>query len=129
MTETQTTDPQQPIDQASDDSVDVQEAQLPEVDEQSVTEGSGQIDILLETLMPIQVQLGQTDLCVRELLQLSVGSILKLDKRVGEPVDVFLRGVRFATGQLVVVEDRLGVRLNKILSPGPGRRASDQGQA
>lgn len=125
MTETQTEEAPRQTDQASDDSVDVQEAQLPEVDDQSVTEGSGQIDILLETLMPIQVQLGQTDLCVRELLQLSAGSILKLDKRVGEPVDVFLRGVRFATGQLVVVEDHLGVRLDKILSPGPGRRATD----
>lgn len=126
MTETQTPEAEQQTDQASDDSVDVQEAQLPEVDDQSVAEGSGQIDILLETLMPVQVQLGQTDLRVRELLKLSVGSVLKFDKRVGEPVDVFLRGVRFATGQLVVIENRLGVRLNKILSPGPGRRATDQ---
>ena len=131
MTETQTEDPQQQIDQASGDSVDVQEAQFPEVDDQSVVEGegSGQIDILLDTLMPVHVQLAQTDLCVRELLQLSVGSVLKLDKRVGEPVDVFLRGVRFATGQLVVIEDRLGVRLSKILSPGSGRRATDREQA
>jgi len=129
MTETQTADPQQQTDQAGDDSVGVQEAQLPEVEDQGIGEGSGQIDILLETLMPVQVQLAQTELCVQELLQLSAGSVLKLDKRVGEPVDVFLRGVKFATGQLVVIEDRLGVRLSKILSPGPGRRASDQGQA
>jgi flagellar motor switch protein FliN/FliY len=126
MTEIQTEETQQPTDQPSDDSVDVQEAQLPEVTDQSIGEGNGQIDILLETLMPVQVQLAQANLCVQELLQLSVGSVVKLDKRAGEPVDLFLRGVRFATGQLVVIEDRLGVRINKILSPGPGRRATDQ---
>ena len=126
MTEAQTDEAQQPIDQASDDSVDVQEAQLPEVSDQPMGEGSGQIDILLETLMPVQVQLAQTSLRVQELLQLSSGSVVKLDKRAGEPVDLFLRGVRFATGQLVVIDDLLGVRINKILSPGPGRRATDQ---
>jgi flagellar motor switch protein FliN len=128
MTEIPTEEAPQP-DQASDDSVDVQEAKLPEVAGGAAGEGTGQIDILLETLMPVQVQLAQTDLRVQELLQLSVGSVLKLDKRAGEPVDLFLRGVRFATGQLVVIEDRLGVRINKIMSPGPGRRASDQTQA
>ena len=126
MTEIQTEEAQQSADQTSNDSVDVQEAQLTEAVDQSTTEGSGQIDILLETLMPVQVQLAQTDICVRELLQLSVGSVLKLDKRAGEPVDLFLRGVRFATGQLVVIEDHLGVRIDKILSPGPGRRATDK---
>lgn len=126
MTETQTEEAQQPAAPTSGDSVDIQEAQLPEAVDQPTTAGSGQIDMLLETLMPVQVQLAQTDLRVQELLQLSAGSVLKLDKRAGEPVDLFLRGVRFATGQLVVIEDHLGVRISKILSPGPGRRATDQ---
>ena len=129
MTETETATAeaeQQQGEQTSDESVEVQEAQLPEADDQTVAQGSGQIDILLDSLMPVQVQLGQTDLRVRELLQLSAGSVLKFDKRVGEPVDLFLRGVKFATGQLVVIEDRLGVRLSKILSPGQGRRANQE---
>ncbi|MCP4376532.1 MAG: hypothetical protein GY794_10220 [bacterium] len=129
MTEVDTEDTQQQPEAPADDAVEVQEAELPEVIDQGVADGTGQIDILLETLMPVQVQLAQTDIRVQELLQMSAGSVLKLDKRVGEPVDVFLRGVRFATGQLVVIEDRLGVRLNKILSPGTGRRASDQTQS
>jgi flagellar motor switch protein FliN len=118
--------PSDATEQTSDDSIDVQEAQLPEATDQSTGEGSGQIDILLETLMPVQVQVAQTDLRVQELLQLSAGSVLRLDKAVGEPIDLFLRGVRFATGQLVVIDDHLGVRINKILAPGPGRRATDQ---
>lgn len=129
MTETQTEDLQQQTDEAVDDSVGVQEAQFPEASDPSIADGNGQIDILLDTTMPVQVQLAQTDLRVRELLQLSVGSVLKLDKRVGEPIDIFLRGVRFATGQLVVVEDNLGVRINKILSPSQGRRSTDRKQA
>lgn len=129
MTEIESEDMQPQADQTDDDSVDVQEAQLPDVADSGIAGGTGQIDILLDTLMPVEVQLAQTALPVRDLLQLSPGSVLKLDKRAGEPVDVFLRGVRFATGQLVVVDDRLGVRLNKILAPGPGRRASDQTQS
>lgn len=108
---------QQQTDQDGGQSVEVQEAQLPEAGDQPVGETSGQIDILLEIPMPVEVQLAQTSLRVRELLQLSAGAVLKLDKQVGEPVDVLLRGVRFATGQLVVVGDHLGVRLDNILSP------------
>ena len=114
---------QQPTDKTGGQSVEVQDAQLPEVAEGPAGEASGQIDILLEIPIPVEVQLAQTSLRVRELLQLSAGAVLKLDKQVGEPVDVLLRGVKFATGQLVVVGDRLGVRLDDILSPDPASAA------
>ena len=52
----------------------------------------------------------------RELLEMGPGSVLKLDRQVGEPIDLFLRGVRFATGHLVVVGDHLGVRIKEILA-------------
>ncbi len=110
-------------DETGGQSVEVQDAQLPEAAERPAGEASGQIDILLEIPMPVEVQLAQTSLRVRELLQLSAGAVLKLDKQVGEPVDVLLRGVKFATGQLVVVGDRLGVRLDDILSPDPALAA------
>jgi len=129
MAETETAEAQeQQTDQTDGQSVGVQEAQLPEVADQPAGEGSEQIDILLEVPMPVQVQLAETSLRVRELLQLSAGTVLKLDKQVGEPVDVLLRGVRFATGQLVVVGDHLGVRLGNILSSDPVQ-AAGQDQA
>ena len=81
-----------------------------------------QIDILLDTVMPVSVRLGQVSMPVRELLQLGPGSVLKLDKQAGEPVDVFLRNVKLATGHLVVVGDQLGIRLKDIFSPGHGRQ-------
>jgi len=118
MAETQVKD--EAVEQAEtghDASVEVQEATLPEAADTGAKSGGGQIDVLLDTKVPVTVRLGQVELQVRDLLQLGSGSVLQLDKQVGEPADLFLRGVRFATGTLVVVEDRLGVRINEILSP------------
>ncbi len=109
-----------------DDSVQVQEAELPESTDKPKGNGNGQIDILLESTMPVSVQLGQVSVQVRELLQLAPGSVLKLDRKVGEPVDVFLRGTKFAIGQLVVVGDRLGVRVKEVLSPAPDQEDEKQ---
>ncbi len=112
---------EQQTDQAGEDTVQVQEAQLPEATDQPTGEAGGQIDILLETAMSVSVRLGEVDLRVRELLQLTPGSVLKLNKQVGEPVELFLHGTQFANGQLVVVGERLGVRIKEILSSGPAR--------
>ena len=120
MAETETQEAvEEQVDQAAEGAVEVQEAELPEVSSRAGGDGNGQIDILLDSPMSIQVQLGEAELLVREMLQLAPGSVLKLDRRAGEPVDVLLRGIKFATGQLVVVEDRLGVRIKEILSQEP----------
>lgn len=96
--------------------VEVQEAELPEAVD-SASQGPGtEIDVLLDTVMPVDVSLGQVELQIRDLLQLGDGAVLKLDKRVGEPVDILLCGARFASGTLVVVGDRLGVRVKEISS-------------
>jgi len=64
----------------------------------------------------VTVCLGQARPTVRELLEMGPGSVLKLDRQVGEPIDLFLRGVCFATGHLVVVDDYLAVRIKEILA-------------
>ena len=97
----------------------VQEADLPEVRDTCQTPGGGQIDILLDSPMSVTVCLGQARPAVRDLLEMGPGSVLKLDRQVGEPIDLFLRGVRFATGHLVVVGDHLGVRIKEILATDP----------
>lgn len=99
-------------------SVDVRPARLPEAPAQTVPAEGGQMDILLNTTMPVTAGLGQVSIQVRHLLQLGAGSVVKLDRRVGEPIDLFLRGVKFATGQLVVVGEHLGVRIKEILPAG-----------
>ena len=101
---------------AQDGSVDVHEAELPEAQASAGGAGSGQIDILLDTTMPIEVCLGRTEMPVGQLLQLGPGSVIKLDKLAGEPVELLLRNVQFATGTLVVVGDQLGVKIKEIIS-------------
>lgn len=97
------------------DAVEVGDAQLPEAQDSPSRSGSGQIDILLDTTLAVTVRLGQAEIEVRQLLQLGPGSVLRLDRKAGEPVDLFLRGIKFATGQLVVVGEQLGVRVSEIL--------------
>lgn len=109
-------DTQTQMDKSADGAAEVEQAELPEAQDTTVTKPPGQVDILLDTPMPVSVRLGQVSLQVRQLLQMGPGSILKLDKQVGEPVDVLLREIKFATGQLVVADGRLGVRVKEILS-------------
>jgi flagellar motor switch protein FliN/FliY len=112
-----------PINQA-DASVEVHDVELPEVHPVSIKAPAGQIDILLETAVPVTATLGKAEVMIRDLLQLGAGSVLKLERRVGEPVDLFLRGVRFATGHIVVVGDQLGVRIKEIIPSPPAGKGS-----
>jgi len=119
--------------QSDQGGVEVNEAELPGADGGLEGAGGG-IDILLETTaLPVSAQLGEVRMRVRELLQLATGSVVTLDKQVGEPVDLFLRDTKFATGQLVVVGDRLGVRIEQIVSRAPavpaGTAAAAEGEA
>ena len=123
MAETATTDQATETEEATEAqaaqpgaNVEVSEAELPQAAERNVRGGGGQIDILLDASVSVAVHLGQTDVLVRDLLQMGAGSVVKLDKRVGEPVDLFLRGVKFAAGRMVVVGDQLAVRVEEILS-------------
>jgi flagellar motor switch protein FliN/FliY len=125
--EAETTEQTEQAPEASDDSVQVQEANLPESADKPTGGGNGQIDILLDSVIPVSVQLGQTSVQVQKLLQMGPGSVLKLDRKAGEPVDVFLRGTKFATGQLVVVGEHIGVRIKEILSPATDQDNGEEG--
>ena len=95
--------------------VEVRPAEFPQAEPALTAGPGGQVDILLGTMMPVAASLGQVKMPVRQLLQLGQGSVVKLDRQVGAPIDLFLRGIKFATGHLVVVGENLGVRINEIL--------------
>jgi flagellar motor switch protein FliN/FliY len=78
----------------------------------------GGIEILLNMSILVTVSIGQTEIPVRQLLQLGPGSVLRLDKHIDAPVDLYLRDTKFATGNVVVVEDRFAVRIKQILGLG-----------
>jgi len=83
------------------------------------------MDALRDVEMRISVEVGGTRMSIRDILDLHPGSVVELDRLVGEPVDVLVNGHRFAVGEVVVITDTFGVRITEILSPqqGDGERA------
>jgi len=79
--------------------------------------GDVSLDLILDVGVTIALEVGRTKITVRELLQLSQGSILELDRLAGEPLDVLVNGVRVARGEVVVVNDKFGIRLIEVVSP------------
>ncbi len=118
MAETEQTTTAQETAPAPADSAnpEVQEAQFAEAEGQDVRGGQEHLDMLLDIQLPVTVSLGKADIPLRRLLQLQPGSILSLEKRIGEPVDLIVQGVAFATGDIVVVEDCYAVRIREILN-------------
>ncbi len=80
--------------------------------------GAGSIDVLLAMDVSVTVVIGQTELPVKRLLQLGPGSVLKLDKSIDEPADLYLRDTRFATGNVVVVDGLFAIKIKQILGLG-----------
>jgi flagellar motor switch protein FliN len=76
------------------------------------------IDLLLDIPLEISVQLGRTKLPIAELMNLSPGSVIDLDKLSGEPLDILLNSKLVARGEAVLVNDRYGVRIVEIISAG-----------
>jgi len=94
------------------------QAQSVEFSEAEGTESAtaaGSIDVLLAMDVSVMVVIGQTELPVKRLLQLGPGSVLKLDKSIDEPADLYLRDTKFATGNIVVVDGRFAIRIKEIL--------------
>ena len=76
----------------------------------------GSIDILLDMNVPITVTIGKTEISVRRLLQLAPGSVVKLEKPIDEPVDLYLSESKFARGSVVVVDGHFAVKISQILN-------------
>lgn len=72
---------------------------------------------LLDVPLDITVELGRSRMPIRELLALSPGSVVELDKDAGEPLDIMVNGQLLARGEAVVVNDRFGVRITDIVHP------------
>ncbi len=73
------------------------------------------IEVLLDVPVKLSVELGSCKTSMREVLQLAQGSVVQLDKMADAPVDVFVNSRLFARGEVVVVEDRFGIKITEIL--------------
>ena len=92
-----------------------QSVEFPEANGSEATGGGTSLDILLDMNVPIVVTIGKTEVPIRRLLQLGPGSVVKLRKSVEEPLDLYLKDVKFATGTAVVVDGQFAVKITQIL--------------
>lgn len=75
------------------------------------------LDLILDIPVHLTVELGRTRISIRNLLQLAHGSVVELDGLAGEPMDVLINGTLIAQGEVVVVNDKFGIRLTDIITP------------
>ncbi len=81
------------------------------------TQTSNDIDFILDIPVQLTVELGRTKIAIKNLLQLAQGSVVELDGMAGEPMDVLVNGCLIAQGEVVVVNDKFGIRLTDIVTP------------
>ena len=106
---------QQNATEQKDSKTPVQPVEFSEAVGSEDTGAGGSLDLLLDMSILVTVSIGQTEIPVRQLLQIGPGSVLRLDKSIDDPVDLYLRDNKFATGNVVVVEDHFAVRIKQIL--------------
>ena len=75
------------------------------------------LDVILDIPVTISMEIGNTKINIRNLLQLNQGSVVELDRMAGEPLDVVVNGTLIAHGEVVVVNEKFGIRLTDIISP------------
>jgi flagellar motor switch protein FliN/FliY len=74
------------------------------------------LDVILDVPVTISMEIGRTQINIRNLLQLNQGSVVELDRLAGEPMDVLVNGTLVAHGEVVVVNDKFGIRLTDVIS-------------
>lgn len=88
--------------------------ELKSVDKQITPAG---MDMIMDIPVTLSMELGSTPIAIRNLLQLTQGSVVELDRYAGEPLDVLVNGTLIAHGEVVVVNDKYGIRLTDVVSP------------
>ncbi len=88
---------------------------------------SGDINMILDIPVQLTVELGRTRIPIKNILQLAQGSVVELDALAGEPMDVLVNGYLIAQGEVVVVNDKFGIRLTDIVTPSERMRRLSKG--
>ncbi|MFW7342486.1 flagellar motor switch protein FliN [Pollutimonas sp. H1-120] len=80
-------------------------------------QGNSDIDMIMDIPVQLSVELGRTRLTIKNILQLGQGSVVELDGLAGEPMDIFVNGYLIAQGEVVVVDEKYGIRVTDIITP------------
>lgn len=83
----------------------------------NVLDADIKLDVILDVPVTVSMEIGRTEVNIRNLLQLNQGSVIELDRFAGEPMDVLVNGTLIAHGEVVVVNDKFGIRLTDVISP------------
>lgn len=75
------------------------------------------LEIILDIPVSISMEVGSTSITIRNLLQLNQGSVIELDRLAGEPLDVLVNGTLIAHGEVVVINEKFGIRMTDVISP------------
>ena len=104
-----------PGEQATTETVPAEFGELPE----AALQGNGQLnlDLIMDVRLKLTLEVGRTKISVRNLLGLTQGSVVELDKLAGEPLDVLVNGTLVAHGEVVMVNEKFGIRLLDVVSP------------
>ncbi len=99
-------------------SEEAEAAELAELSDDSGSVGSDKenLDAILDIPVTISMEVGRSHISIRNLLQLNQGSVVELDRIAGEPLDVMVNGTLIAHGEVVVVNDKFGIRLTDVIS-------------
>lgn len=98
---------------------DVKKAPLQDLHDEHRPPASDEVnlDVILDVPVTISLEIGRTKISIRNLLQLNQGSVVELDRLAGEPLDVMVNGTLIAHGEVVVVNEKYGIRLTDVISP------------
>lgn len=77
---------------------------------------AGSLETLLDVSLPVAIEFGRTHMTVQEVLELGSGSVIQLDRMVGEPIDIFISDRKLAEGEVVVIGEHFGVRITRIIA-------------
>src|SRR5687768_1133263 len=98
---------------------DARAAQFGDLQDQATGEGARDVnlEVILDVPVTLSLEVGRARIPIRNLLQLNQGSVVELERGAGEPLDLYVNGTLIAQGEVVVVNDRFGVRLTDVVSP------------
>lgn len=83
-----------------------------------LTNEEARLSMLYDLQLPVSIELGNTNMLIRDILKLSRGSVIEFDKLVSEPVDILVNGKKVAEGEVVVIDKHFGIRITSLVEPG-----------
>lgn len=83
-----------------------------------LTTEEARLAMLYDLQLPVSIELGSTNMLIRDILKLSRGSVIEFDKLVSEPVDILVNGKKVAEGEVVVIDKHFGIRITSLVEPG-----------